>query len=160
MHGASMCLAGGDTGCLLPPVYSTLMYDPYFKRRAKAAAKRERGMASVDFSLPVDGDVPAFRTPSACAGDMLDSIVADLTRDRSPVFDEVCAKWKKLFPDLAAKPGKWVAGASGSIGGRLFLHVGSASASFALRPRLASIRKRLATLASAPPRFSVHIEIV
>lgn len=136
------------------------MYDPYFRRRAGATERRERGMSSVDFSLPVDGDVPAFRTPSTRAGDVLDSIVADLTRDRSPFFDEVCAKWNALFPDIAARPGKWVSGASGGAGGRLFLHVGSASASFALRPRLASVRKRLATLTSAPPRFSVHVEIV
>lgn len=134
-------------------------YDPYFKRRQKAIARRMRQMSAVDFSLPVDGDLPAYRTPMSRPADLLDSIVADLTKDRSPFFDEVCAKWDELFPDLKARPGKWVAGATESLGGRLFLHVRSAAASFALRPRLAGVKRRLAELPSAPRRFSVHIEI-
>lgn len=136
------------------------MFDPYLKRREAAAAKRTRAMSEVDFSLPVDGDVPAYRTPSFRAGDLLDSLVSDLTKDRSPFFDEVCAQWGSLFPDVKAKPGKWVSGATAGACGRLFLHVGSASASFAIRPKLVAIKRKLATLASAPPRFSVHIEIV
>ncbi len=114
-------------------------------------------MSAVDFSLPVDGDVPAFRTPPSRAGDLLDSIVADLTRDRSPFFDEVRARWEEMFPGVAARPGKWVAGAGTS--GRLFLHVRTAAASFAIRPKLASMRRRLASLPSAPARFSLHVEI-
>lgn len=116
-------------------------------------------MSAVDFSLPVDGDVPAYRTPSSSVGNMLDSIAADLTKDSSPFYDEVCAKWSELFPNLKAKPGKWVSGENAAAGGMIFLHVKSAPASFALRPRLPMIRKKLATLATAPKRFSVHIEI-
>ena len=84
------------------------MFDPYRRRREKATSMRERRMGDVDLSLPVDGDLPSLRTPSSRAGDMMDAIVADLVRDRSPFFDEVCAKWRELFPDLTAKPGKWV----------------------------------------------------
>lgn len=135
-------------------------YDPYFKKRRKAAEKRVRQMSAVDFSLPVDGDVPAYRAQVSRPGDMLDSIVADLTRDRSLFFDEVCAKWRVLFPELNARPGKWVAGVTENMGGRLFLQVRSAAASFAVRPRLAAVKRRLAELPSAPRRFSVHIEIV
>lgn len=135
------------------------MFDPYRKRRERAAAARMGKMGAVDFSLPVDGDLPSCRKPSVKAGNLLDSIVADLTRDRSPFFDEVCAQWDGLFPGMNAKPGKWVSGATPSAGGKLFLHVRSAAASFAIRPKLAAVKKRLATLASAPPRFSVHVEI-
>lgn len=117
-------------------------------------------MPAVDFSLPVDGDVPVCRTPMLHPSDMLDSIVADLTKDRSPFFNEVCDKWSKLFPELNAKPRRWVAGATESMGGRLFLQVRSAAASFAVRPRLAAVKRRLSELASAPRLFSVHIEIV
>lgn len=136
------------------------MFDPYRRKRERAAAARERKMSAVDFSLPVDGDAPAYRTPSVKAGDLLDSLVADLTRDRSPFFDEVCARWRELFPELAAKPGKWVDGATPGAGGKLFLHVRSAAGSFAMRPRLAGIKRKLAELATAPKRFSVHVEIV
>jgi len=136
------------------------MFDPYRKRRERAAVAREGRMSAVDFSLPVDGDLPVYRTPSVRTGDLLDSIVADLTRDRSPFFDEICARWGDMFPELAAKPGKWVEGDSPKAGGRLFLHVRSAAASFALRPKLAAVRKRLSTFATAPQRFTVHVEIV
>ena len=136
------------------------MFDPYRRRRERAAAARESRMRAVDFSIPVDGDLPACRTPSVKAGSLLDSIVSDLTRDRSPFFDEVCARWRELFPDIKARPGKWVSGATPSAGGRLFLHVRSAAASFAMRPKLPAVKKRLSTLASAPRRFSVHVEIV
>ncbi len=134
-------------------------YDPYFKKRRMAAARRISEMSAVDFSLPVDGDVPAYRAPVSTPRDMLDSIVVDLTKDRSQFFDEVCRRWRDLFPDLNAKPGKWVAGATEGMGGRLFLQVRSAAASFAVRPRLSAVRRRLAELESAPRRFSVHIEI-
>ena len=136
------------------------MFDPYRRRRDRAAAARENRMGVVDFSLPVDGDLPSYRTQSVKAGTLLDSIVADLTRDRSPFFDEACARWNELFPDIKARPGKWISGATPNSGGKLFLHVRSATASFALRPKLAAVKKRLAALASAPPRFSVHVEIV
>jgi len=136
------------------------MFDPYRRRRERAASARASRMGEVDFSLPVDGDLPSLRTPSVKAGTLLDSIVAELVRDRSPFFDEVCAKWSGLFPGMKAKPGKWVAGATPSAGGRLFLNVRSAAASFALRPKLPEVKRRLSALASAPARFSVHIEIV
>ena len=135
------------------------MFDPYRRRREKATSMRERRMGDVDLSLPVDGDLPSLRTPSSRAGDMMDAIVADLVRDRSPFFDEVCAKWRELFPDLTAKPGKWVSSDGPAGNGKLFLHVKSAAGSFALRPKLPAIRRKLAALASAPRRFSVHVEI-
>ena len=117
-------------------------------------------MGEVDLSLPVDGDAPAWRTPTARAGEYMETLVADLVRDRSPFYDEVSARWRELFPELAARPGKWVADDGPSGTGRLFLHVRSAAASFSLRPKLLAIRRKLMTLASAPKRFSVHVEIV
>ena len=135
------------------------MFDPYRKRRERAARIREMRMGAVDFSLPVDGDVPSFRSPAARAGDFVESLVADLVRDRSPFFDEVVRKWKELFPELPAKPGKWVSGATQKSPGKIFLEVKSAPALFAMRPKLPSVKRKLATLASAPERFSVHLEI-
>lgn len=134
------------------------MTDPYFRKRAVAAAIREKRMGAVDFSLPVDGDLPAFRNHVAIAGELMDRLVDDIVREQYPFFDEVREKWNKMFPDLKARPGKWVP-ASASKGGKLFLRVNSAAASFALRPKLPMIKKRLAALATAPGRFSLHVEI-
>ncbi len=117
-------------------------------------------MGEVNLSLPVDGDAPAWRTPTTRAGEFMETIVADLVKDRSPFYDEVSARWRELFPELAARPGKWVAGDGPSGNGRLFLYVRSAAASFALRSKIPTIRKKLMALASAPKRFTVHIEIV
>ena len=136
------------------------MFDPYRKRREKAAHIREMRMGAVDFSLPVDGDIPSLRRPSSQAGDFMDSLVEDLTQDRSTFFDEVVQCWREIFPDINARPGKWVSGPTPKSGGRLFLHVASAPALFALRPKLPSIKKKLAALASAPVRFTLHLEIV
>ena len=128
----------------------TEMFDPYRRRREKAAHIREMRMGAVDFSLPVDGDIPSLRRPSSQAGDFMDSLVEDLTRDRSTFFDEVVQCWQEPFPDINAQPGKWVSGPTPKSGGRLFLHVVSAPALFALRPKLPLIKKKLSTLASAP----------
>ncbi len=133
------------------------MYDPYRRRREKAAAIRERRMGAVDFTLPVDGDAPAWRSPTVLAGDRMEALVADLVRDRSPFYDEVCARWSEMFPELKARPARWVSGEGGS--GKMFLSVGSSAGLFALRPKLPAIRKRLSALASAPKRFTVHLEI-
>jgi hypothetical protein len=135
------------------------MFDPYRKRREKAARIREMRMGAVDFSLPVDGDVPSYRPPASRAGDFMDSLVEDLVRDRSPFFDEVAQKWKGLFPDLPARPGKWVSGATQKSPGKLFLEVKSSPALFSMRPKLPAIKRQLAALPSAPERFSVHLEI-
>ena len=97
--------------CLFPSKVND-MFDPYRKRREKAARIREQRMGAVDFSLPVDGDVPYYRTPGTRTGDLVDSIVDDLVRDRSPFFDEVVLRWKEMFPEMSARPGKWVAGSS------------------------------------------------
>lgn len=133
------------------------MSDPYRNRRMKAVAAREKRMGAVDFSLPVDADVLQTRTPVAAAGSLMQSIMAGLLKESTPFFDEIRARWRELFPDLAARPGKWAASPSG--GGKVFIHVSSASALFALRPKLPAIRKKLAALPSAPARFSVHLEI-
>ena len=135
------------------------MFDPYRKRREMAARFREMRMGAVDFSLPVDGDIPSHRSPTSRAGDFMDSLVQDLVRDRSPFFDEIVKRWKSLFPGISAKPGKWVSGATPKSPAKLFLEVASAPALFSMRPKLAEIKRRLSGLPSAPERFSVHLEI-
>ena len=135
------------------------MFDPYRKRREAASRIRERRMGEVDFSKPVDGDVPCHRRPSRKAGDFMDRIVAHLVRDRSQFFDEVSSRWSGMFPGVKARPGKWVGSSAPNGAGRLFLRVDSAAALFALRPKLPAIKRKLSEIPGAPARFSVHLEI-
>ena len=72
--------------------------------------------------------------------------------EKSPFFDQVCERWPTLFPDSVAKPGRWQ-------DGRLFLYVRTSGQLFGMRPKLTKIKKALATLPTAPKRFSVHLEI-
>ena len=102
--------------------------------------------------LPIDGDAIETRVPTPMVGTLLDGIVTDLLVENSPFFDEVCEKWTCLFPEIAARPGRWQ-------DGRLFLYVGTSGQLFALRPRLAKMKKTLSALATAPKRFSLHLEI-
>ena len=85
-------------------------------------------------------------------GSSVDAVVQELLREQSTFFDEVCAHWDEMFPDLPARPGEW-------RDGRVILFVGSAGQLFALRPKLAEIKRRLAALPGAPKRFSVIPQI-
>lgn len=75
-----------------------------------------------------------------------------LTVERNAFYEMLVGNWKALFPDLAAKPGR-------AEGGRIWLYVRSAPASFAIRPKLPAIRRRLAELPGAPKRLEVRLEI-
>ncbi len=114
--------------------------------------------------LPLDSDVPLGRSQIKSVGSAFDKILESLLVERCAFYEEVCEKWKELFPDLAARPGRWqgpepAKGRGRAATGRLFLYVSSAPLLFALRSRLAGIRSKLAQLPSAPARFTVHLEI-
>ena len=85
-------------------------------------------------------------------GTLMDGLLATLLVEKSPFFDQVCEQWPTLFPDSVAKPGRWQ-------DGRLFLYVRTSGQLFGMRPKLTKIKKALATLPTAPKRFSVHLEI-
>lgn len=85
-------------------------------------------------------------------GSSVDAALEEILRERSTFFDEVCAQWGEMFPDIPARPGEWREG-------RVVLFVGSAGQLFALRPKLAEIKRRLAALPGAPKRFAVILQI-
>ena len=129
---------------------------PELKRRLRdrAAQKRLADRASPD--LPIDGDPVETRVPTVRVGSMFDGILNDLLVEKSAFFDAVCAKWKTLFPDLPAYPGRYQ-------DGHLFLYVRTSGQLFALRPKLPKIKKALLPLRAENPdaakRLSVHLEI-
>ena len=85
-------------------------------------------------------------------GDSLEAAIEELLRERSTFFDDVCARWDEMFPELPARPGEW-------RDGKVVLFVKSSGQLFALRPRVAAIKRELAALPGAPKRFSVVLQI-
>ena len=85
-------------------------------------------------------------------GDSVDAALKALLTERSTFFDEVCARWNELFPDLPVRPGEW-------RDGRLVLFVDTAGILFAMRPRLAEIKRELAKIDGAPKRLPVILQI-
>lgn len=82
----------------------------------------------------------------------LEAAFRDLVTEKNVFFDSVADNWKRLFPDLPIKPGRYE-------GGDIYLYVRSAPASFALRPKLPMIKRRLAELPGAPKRINLKLEI-
>ena len=122
------------------------------KKLKRDVAARGRLAAHATPGLPIDGDVVETRVPMPSMGTLMDGLLATLLVEKSPFFDQVCEQWPKLFPDSVAKPGRWQ-------DGRLFLYVRTSGQLFGMRPKLTKIKKALATLPTAPKRFSVHLEI-
>ncbi len=122
------------------------------RKIARDVAARRRLAAHATPDLPIDGDVVETRVPMPNMGKLMDGLLANLLIEKSPFFDEVCEKWTGLFPDCVAKPGRWQ-------DGRLFLYVRTSGQLFGMRSKLPKIRKTLATLPTAPKRFSVNLEI-
>ena len=102
--------------------------------------------------LPVDADATEFRVPTSRVGQPLKGILDELLKEKTPFFDAVCAAWPTLFPELAARPGRFQ-------NGRLFLYVTTSATLFALHPKLNKIKKQLRSLPGAPARFTVGLEI-
>ena len=121
-------------------------------RLARDGAARRRLAAHATPGLPVDGDVVETRVPVPDMNKVVDGLLEKLLAVKNPFFDQVCDRWKELFPGLPARPGRMQ-------DGKLFIYVGTSGLLFGLRPRLRAIRKALAGLPSAPKRFTVHLEI-
>lgn len=81
-----------------------------------------------------------------------DAAVASMLTERNAFFDSLADRWRVLFPDVAARPGRYE-------DGKIFLYVSSASANFTVRPRLKSIARRLESLPGAPKRVDLRLEI-
>jgi hypothetical protein len=98
---------------------------------------------------PIDPDKRGrHRTMSSA----LDAALRDLLTERNEFFDSLADRWSALFPGLAARPGRYE-------DGKIFLYVASASANFAVRPRLKAITEKLRQLPGAPRRIELRLEI-
>ena len=82
----------------------------------------------------------------------VDAAFKDLVTEKNDFFDSLVDNWKRLFPDLPARPGRYE-------DGKIFIYVRTAPLSFAVRPRLRDISKRLSQLPGAPRRVDLRLEI-
>lgn len=82
----------------------------------------------------------------------VEAALKDMLTERNSFFDSLCDNWARLFPDLPAKPGRYE-------DGYIFIYVRSAPTMFLLRPKLRSIKAKLAELPGAPKKFEIRLEI-
>lgn len=80
------------------------------------------------------------------------SAFSALSVERNSFFDAVANDWAKLFPSIAARPGRYE-------DGKFFLYVRNAPALFSVRSRLPKIRQSLLSLPGAPKRVDLRLEI-
>ena len=88
-------------------------------------------------------------------GSFASAVVAalkELSTERSEFFDSLADRWQGLFPNLAARPGRYE-------DGKVFLYVKSAPTLYSIRPRLAAVKSALAALPGAPKRLDIVLEI-
>ena len=83
---------------------------------------------------------------------VLDAVFKDLSTERNAFFDSLADRWRELFPGLPMRPGRYENGV-------IYLYVPNAPTNFAMRPKLPSVKKRLAELPSAPAKLVVKMEI-
>ena len=134
------------------------MYDPYEKKRRAARLARQGKLARiVTAGIPIDGDPAETRKPVENLGGLLDAVMEsmkrDMYKDEARFFDNVREQWDTLFPDCPAHPGRWQ-------DGKLVLYVATAGQSFAMRPKLPAMKKKILALEGAPKgRFTLLVEI-
>jgi len=82
----------------------------------------------------------------------LDAALKDLTTEKNDFFDSLADRWSGLFPGLQARPGRYE-------GGQIVLYVRSAPALFSVRPKLRTVKAKLAELPGAPAKIDLRLEI-
>ena len=82
----------------------------------------------------------------------MDAALGDLTTEHNAFFDSLFDVWRKLFPKMPARPGRYE-------DGHIFIYVPSAPALYSMRPRMKKIASVLAMLPNAPKKISLKLEI-
>ena len=95
---------------------------------------------------------PHMRGRHSSFGDAAKAAYNALVTVKNPFVDYLANAWKTFFPDMPARPGRYEDGI-------LFLYVKNAPMLFALRPKLAAVKRRIAKLPGAPKRLDVKLEI-
>ena len=133
-------------------------FDPYERKRRAARVIRQNKLAKiVSAGVPIDGDPVETRKPVQQADSLFDavmeSVARDMYREETRFFDILRERWDALFPNCPARPGRWQEG-------KLVLYVSTAGQSFAMRPKLPAMKKKIIALEGAPKgRLALLVEI-
>ena len=97
---------------------------------------------------PIDPDKRGRHKTTASA---LAAAFKDLTTEKNPFYDSLVDNWKRIFPDLPARPGRYE-------DGTIFIYVKNSSTAYLVRPRLRKIAAMLAALPGAPKKVNLKLE--
>ena len=82
----------------------------------------------------------------------LEAAFRDLTTERNDFFDSIADEWKRLFPNMPARPGRY-------DDGKIVLYVKNPPTLYIMRMKLGVIRKALAALPGAPRVINLRLEV-
>lgn len=82
----------------------------------------------------------------------LEAAFRDLTTERNAFFDSIADEWKRLFPNMPARPGRYE-------DGKIVLYVKNPPTLYLMRMRLGMIRKALSGLPGAPRAINLKLEV-
>ena len=95
---------------------------------------------------------PAKRGRHRTFASAVDAALGGLMTERNDFFDSLADRWRELFPDIPARPGRYE-------DGRIFIYVANAPTLWLVRPKLAAVKRALARLPGAPRRLDLVLEI-
>ena len=94
---------------------------------------------------------PHLRGRHKTFGSAVGAAFASMIVEKNEFFDSLVDNWRRLFPDQPARPGRYE-------DGKIFLYVKNAPTLFLMRPRLSTIKRRLAELPGAPKKIELRLE--
>ena len=95
---------------------------------------------------------PEQRGRHKTASTAFDAAFKALSSERNDFFDALVDNWKRLFPGVPARPGRFE-------NGRIYVYVRNAPTSYVVRPKLRAMAARLAELPGAPKKIDLRLEI-
>jgi len=95
---------------------------------------------------------PSKRGRHSTFSSAIDAAFKELTTEHNEFFDSLADEWKRVFPTLPARPGRYE-------DGNIVLYVRNPPTLYMMRMKLGVIRNKLAELPGAPKSINLKLEI-
>lgn len=95
---------------------------------------------------------PSKRGRHSTFSSAIDAAFKELTTEHNEFFDSLADEWKRVFPTLPARPGRYE-------DGNIVLYVKNPPTLYMMRMKLGMIRNKLAELPGAPKSINLKLEI-
>ncbi len=95
---------------------------------------------------------PSKRGRHSTFSSAIDAAFKELTTEHNEFFDSLVDEWKRVFPTLPARPGRYE-------DGNIVLYVRNPPTLYMMRMKLGMIRNKLAELPGAPKSINLKLEI-